>query len=169
LNNLINRLSATITEADFSEVKELIEQIETRMPFLIGLTADERSTLPKISDSNKVFVQNCINAMDNNVELLPSYLKLEEIKKDLQLFQQLEELELLSLQLTEKIRDSKMLCGSEAYVSSLSAYRFFEAAAMAGVAGADTAYDNLKKRFSGQGKVGNSTVAAKDSATLPMN
>ena len=70
-----------MTEADLSEVKELIEQIETRMPFLIGLTADERSTLPKISDSNKVFVQNCINAMDNNVELLPSYLKLEEIKK----------------------------------------------------------------------------------------
>lgn len=159
-----------MTETDFSELKVSFDQIETRMPFLIGLTADERVTLPKMSDSNKVFVQNCINAMDNNAELLPSYLKLEEIKKDMLLFQQLEELELLSLQLTEKIRDSKMLCGSEAYVSSLSAYRFFEAAAMAGVAGADTAYDSLKKRFASQGnKVGNSTAAATDIATLPMN
>ena len=49
-------------------------------------------------------------------------------------------MELLAMQLTEKIRDTRMLCGSEAYVSSLSAYRFFEAAALAGVAGADAVY-----------------------------
>ncbi len=160
LNNLINRVSATITETEISEVKGLFDQIEMRMPFLIGLTADERVTMPKISDANKIFVQNCINAMVNNAELLPSYLNVDDLAKDLELFGQLEEMELLAMQLSEKIRDTRMLAGSEAYVSSLSAYRFFEAAALAGVAGADTVYDMLKKRFTGQGKTVNNTAAS---------
>ena len=70
-------------------MKGLFDQIETRMPFLIGLTADERATMPKISDANKIFVQNCINAMVNNAELLPNYLKVDELAKDLELLGQL--------------------------------------------------------------------------------
>lgn len=163
MNSLINRVSATVTDSDISEVKGLFDQIEARMPFLIGLSADERVTMPKISAANKVFVGNTINAMVNNAELLPTYLKVDELSKDLELFGQLEQMELLAMQLTEKIRDTRMLCGSEAYVSSLSAYRFFEAAAVAGVSGADAVYDVLKKRFAGQGKVRN----AAEKATAP--
>ena len=154
MNITINRLNTVMKDAEITAVKNLIKDIYGNMPFLIGLTTDERVTLPKISENNKVFVGDSINALANNAPMLPSYLNVADIKSDLTLYEQLDELEMLALQLVEKIEDTRMLCGSEAYVSSLAAYRLFEAAAIAGIPGADTIYDTLKQRFAGQGPTG---------------
>jgi hypothetical protein len=154
MNITINRLNTVMADADIAEVKGFIKNIYGKMPFLIGLTTDERVTLPKISENNKVFVGDSINALVNNAPMLPSYLNVADIKNDLTLYEQLDELEMLALQLVEKIQDTRMLCGSEAYVSSLAAYRLFEAAASAGIPGADAIYDALKQRFAGQGPTG---------------
>ena len=151
MNITINRLNTVMPAADIDEVKGLIKNIYGKMPFLIGLTTDERVTLPKISENNKVFVGDSINALANNAPMLPSYLNVADIKSDLTLYEQLDELEMLALQLVEKIQDTRMLSGSEAYISSLAAYRLFEAAASAGIPGADAVYDALKQRFAGQG------------------
>lgn len=154
MNITINRLNFVMPNADIADVKKSITDIYGKMPFLIGLTTDERVTLPKISENNKVFVGDSINALANNAPMLPSYLNVADIKSDLTLYEQLDELEMLALQLVEKIQDTRMLCGSEAYVSSLTAYRLFEAAASAGIPGADAIYDALKQRFAGQGQTG---------------
>jgi hypothetical protein len=154
MNITINRLNLVMTDADITDVKKSITNIHGKMPFLIGLTTDERVTLPKISENNKVFVGDSINALVNNAPMLPSYLNVADIKNDLTLYEQLDELEMMALQLVEKIQDTRMLCGSEAYVSSLAAYRLFEAAASAGIPGADAIYDALKQRFAGQGPTG---------------
>jgi hypothetical protein len=154
MNITINRLNTVMKDAEITAVKNLIKDIYGNMPFLIGLTTDERVTLPKISENNKVFVGDSINALANNAPMLPSYLNVADIKSDLTLYEQLDELEGLALQLVEKIQDTRMLCGSEAYASSLTAYRLFEAAASAGIPGADAVYDALKQRFAGQGGTG---------------
>jgi len=154
MNITINRLNLVMTDTDITDVKKSLTNIHGKMPFLIGLTTDERVTLPKISENNKVFVGDSINALVNNAPMLPSYLNVGDIKNDLMLYEQLDELEMLALQLVEKIQDTRMLCGSEAYVSSLAAYRLFEAAAVAGIPGADSIYDALKQRFAGQGPTG---------------
>lgn len=154
MNITINRLNTTMTGDDINSVKKSITEIYGKMPFLIGLTTDERVTLPKISENNKVFVGDSINALANNAPMLPAYLNVADIKTDLTLYEQLDELEMLATQLVEKIQDTRMLCGSEAYVSSLAAYRLFEAAAAAGIPGADSIYDALKQRFAGQGPSG---------------
>lgn len=157
MNITINRLNTTMSEADINTVKKFFNSIFDLMPFLIGLTTDERITLPKISEANKVFVGDSINALVNNAPMLPAYLNVADIKSDLTLYDQLDELEGLALQLVEKIQDTRMLCGSEAYASSLAAYRLFEAAASAGLPGADSIYGALKQRFAGQGGTGGQT------------
>ena len=58
----------------------------------------------------------------------------------------------------ERISDTQVLAGSEAYVSALAAYRNFEAAAYAGIPGADTVYDLLRTRFANQGNTGSTTT-----------
>jgi hypothetical protein len=157
MNITINRLNTTMAEADITEVKRAITGIYGKMPFLIGLTTEERVALPKINESNKVFVGDSINALVNNASFLPPYLNVNDIKSDLTLYEQLDELEGLALQLVEKIQDTRMLCGSEAYASSLAAYRLFEAAAAAGLPGTDSIYNALKQRFAGQGTTGATT------------
>lgn len=157
MNITINRLNTTMADADIADVKKSVANIYAKMPFLIGLTTDERVALPKINEGNKIFVGDSINALVNNAALLPPYLNVNDIKNDLTLYEQLDELEGLALQLVEKIQDTRMLCGSEAYASSLTAYRLFEAAANAGLPGTDSIYNALKQRFAGQGPTGSET------------
>ena len=46
MNITINRLNTVMADADIAEVKGFIKNIYGKMPFLIGLTTDERVTLP---------------------------------------------------------------------------------------------------------------------------
>jgi hypothetical protein len=149
-----NRISTVIAVEALTEVKNHFLKINSLLPFLTGLTADERQTMPKIDQANKVFVGDALKGMMQNPSFLPAYLSVEELQKDLTLYNQLDELVSLAAALNEKLTDTQMLAGSEAYITSLAAYRMFEGAARAGIAGADSVYDELKQRFAGQGPGG---------------
>lgn len=146
-NSLENRIDITMTPAQVTAVKAAIQTMETNMPFLLGITAEQRIGIPKINVANKAFVEDAINAMTNNASWLPSYLDVNKLKTDLTLFYQLDELAQLLRRMLEKVEDTQTLAGSESYVSALVAYRVFEAAASAGVPGADAVYAQLKERF----------------------
>ena len=163
-----NKVSTILTQAQIDSVKTAIGTIQTNLPMLLGLTQDERKTIPKIDVNNKIFVEDAITAMDNNPGFLPAYFNVTELKKDLTLYQQLDPLLVEINKLSEKIDDTQMLAGSEAFVTALAAYRNFEAAAKAGIQGADTIYELLKARFSGQGGSGTGTgTGTGTSATNP--
>lgn len=66
----------------------------------------------------------------------------------------MDELILLHNQLGEKLQDTQLLAGSEAYIGALTLYKLFASAAEAGVAGSDAVYNQLKQRFAGQGGTG---------------
>lgn len=142
-----NRINTTLSTQQISDVKAAVQSIYANMPFLLGLTTEERIALPKINVANKAFTEDAINAINNNTQMLPAYLNIEAIQTDLQLFTQLDELAGLVRQLLEKIEDTQILTGSEAYVSALTGYKLFGAAASAGIPGSDAIYDGLKARF----------------------
>ena len=148
MSNLLNdRMNITATAVQVTAVKAAFQTILTNLPFLVGLTTDERKTLTTIDVSNKAFTEDAINAGVNNATLVPSYISVANMKNDLTLFTQLDELSGLANQLCERIEDTKMLAGSEAYSSALGLYKAFGAAADAGAPGADSIVDQLKKRF----------------------
>jgi len=152
MSNLTNnRINVTATSAQLTGVKTAIQSINTNLPFLVGLTTDERIALPAINVNNKAFTEDAINAMVNNPTLMPSYLSITNMQNDLTLFTQLDELILIVKQLLERLEDTQLLAGSEAYVTALAAYRAIGGAADAGVPGADTIYNQLKTRFANQG------------------
>lgn len=146
-----NRLSVTLTEEVIASVITKINEINTLLPFLIGLTPSERISLPKISKSNKLFVDDALNSMKTLPKLLPSYIKPEEIAKDYTLYEQLNSISLYLDELAEKVNDTRTLAGSEAYSASLMAYRMYKAATDSGIPGADVLYQRLHQRFANQG------------------
>lgn len=150
-NITTNRLNFTLMPEQVNAVKMAVNNIYGNLPILIGLTATERVNLPKINVSNKAFTEDAINAMVNNAALLPPYITVLDLQNDLTLYNQLDELKTLVQQLLEKIEDTQILAGSEAYSSGLIAYRMYGAAADAGIPGADSVYAQLKKRFVSQG------------------
>lgn len=149
-----NRLNITATAAQITAVKTALDTINTNLPFLIGLTIDERISLPAIDVNNKTFAEDAINAGLNNAALIPSYVSVANMQNDMTLFKQLDEIILLIKQLQEKLQDTQLLAGSEAYTSSLALYKLFASASDAGVPGADAIYGQLKERFAGQGGTG---------------
>ncbi|MFM2387448.1 MAG: hypothetical protein RL660_2205 [Bacteroidota bacterium] len=149
-NTFTNRVSAAVAPADLTAIKTAIATIKSKLPFLIGLTNEERISIPKISEANRVFTSDAIMAVANNADMLPAYFNATELKRDLELYNTLDEIAIMLAQLTEQVSDTQMLAGSEAYVSALSAYRLFGAASVAGVAGADAIYDLLAARFANQ-------------------
>lgn len=149
-----NRLSIVLDDAKMNSIRKKFAELETELDFAVGLTVDERVNLPKINVSNRTFVMDSHSALQTNGSYLPAYLNVQELGKDVTLYNQLEEFTQRSAQLSEKLVDTQMLAGSEAYVTSLAAYRLFEAAAKAGLPGADAVYDSLKERFATQGNTG---------------
>lgn len=150
-----NRLSAVITDSNMEDIRSAIHSIYAMLPFLTGLTIDERKSLPKINDSNKTFTEDAVTSANNNAQLIPSYFDPIEMERDLLLYEKLDELWLILSQLVQKIDDTRMLAGSEAYTSALVFYKLTESAVKAAVPGAQSVYAMLKQRFADQGNSGN--------------
>lgn len=146
-----NRINTAATAAQITAVKTALQTIATNLPFLVGLTTEERIALPAINVTNKAFTEDAINAGVNNPTLVPSYVSVANMQNDLLLFSQLDEIIGVTKQLLEKLEDTQLLAGSEAYTSALTLYKLFGSASEAGVAGTDAIVAQLKQRFAGQG------------------
>ena len=148
MSSITNKiLNVTLSPAQVTGIKYVIQNIYTNMPFLVRLTENERIVLPKINITNKAFVEDAINTISNNTTMLPGYLSVTDMQTNLQLFTQLDELAGLVRQLLEKIEDTQILAGSETYIAALTGYKLFGAAASAGIPGSDAIYSSLKARF----------------------
>ena len=146
-----NRISTVLDDAKIADIRKKFDELEAALSFIIGLTIDERVNMPKINVANRTFVMDSQAALQTNASFMPAYVNVPEMGKDITMYNQLEEFTQRAAQLSEKLGDTQMLAGSEAYLTSLAAYRLFEAAAKAGLPGADAIYDSLKVRFADQG------------------
>lgn len=149
-----NRLNVTATAEQMTAVKTALQTINTNLPFLVGLTDTERSSLSSMDVNNKTFTEDALNSANNNPTLVPAYINVANLQNDLTLFSQLDEILLLARQLCERIEDTKILAGSEAYEAARLFYQASKTAAEAGVPGADAVVSQLSARFSNQGGSG---------------
>lgn len=153
-----NRISEVLTDLQVTTLKTTLNDVKDLMPFLIGLTVDERVRLPKIDVSNRHFVKDVLTALLNNPGFLPVYINAAEMEKDFKLYEQLDEILLIINGLAERVRDTQILAGSEAYTNALVVYKSFQLAAEAGIPGADAIYDSLKERFARTGSTDNNAT-----------
>jgi len=150
-----NRLNIVATEAQITAAKNSLVQFDAQFPFLIGLTVDEKTTLPAINVDNKIFTEDAINAAVNNMDMLPGYLSVSGVQTDMKLFNQLDELVPMVRKQLEKLEDTRFLAGSEAYTTALMIYKLFGAAAESGIPGADAIVAQLRERFTSNGNTPN--------------
>lgn len=155
--NNIPLVPATVTEvmAKLGEIRALLK------PTTETLTKKERQSLPKMSDGTLAFVAKTDELVQANPELLPVYISGADLKLDAAtvslLLPVVQAVEALLYDLTS----TRMLAGSEGYVTALLAYGAFQAAARAGQPAAQSAVDQLKPRFAKQ-SAGGKTKKPKD-------
>lgn len=117
-----NRIDAVLTDADRDNVLGLINDIRARLPFLIDLTIEERQSLPKMGDKSRAFVNQATTLAEQNDAFLPRSFDVAEMRRDVDLTNQLLPILTALAQLVEFVEDTYLLAGSDAYSAALIVY-----------------------------------------------
>jgi hypothetical protein len=149
-----NRLNLNITPAEQAVAQQHFADLRTLFSFLIGLTTSEKKEMNGINVANKQWVEDCIVEMEQDPSLLPGFITPQQVRADLMLFEQMEVIKVEAADFYGRVSDTQFLAGAEAYAVCLIYYRILEAAAKAGLPGADDRYNRLKERFTQQGGPG---------------
>ena len=116
-------ISAQVSAADVTAVKNAVATIRAKLPFLVSLTADERKSLFKAGNSLS-FVQNSLQAAKNNPTILPGAFDVAEFESDVDLFATLTELGSIAEQLSSQLDDTRIAVGSEAMNEATQVYNY---------------------------------------------
>lgn len=140
-------IDATVTDAQRAAVFAAITQVETNLAFLINLTPQERQALPKMGSATQSFVSKALEIAENNPQFVPPYVDVPAMQKDYDLAMRLQGIEMQLASLLEKVSDTNLAAGSEAYVTGLTIYNSIKAAAKVNVPGAKALSAELAERF----------------------
>ena len=78
----MNRISATLSNADITAINNAIQVLHDKLPFLIGLSDADRETMPKMSDKSEGFHEKTKGYMKSNPECTPAFVEAAEVAKD---------------------------------------------------------------------------------------
>lgn len=139
-------ISATVADADVQAVKAAIATIQQKLPFLVNLTTDERKSIFKTGPNSLSFVQNALQAAQNNPDIFPKSFDVAEFASDVNLFAVLTDLGTAVQQLASEIDDTRLAVGGEAMKESTQVYNYVKTAA-ATTPGLKPVADQLGQRF----------------------
>ena len=147
-----NRISLKISPDVDAAIRSAIDALNTNLtPLLISLTKEQRKALSKMDNDSIPFVSDALAYAEKEPKFAPPSVDVPELKIDFAAVTTLHDYETLLNPIMSGIDDAKMLSGYEAYKASRSIYKTLKQAADENVPGAKDAYENLSKRFKGQG------------------
>ena len=140
-----DRIDATLSQADLDAILAAVETIQSKLPFLVDLSPDERQSLPKFGDKSLAFVQRTHEITRQDDSFLPRSFDVDAFGRDVALHARLSTIAVALGRLSEHVDDTQMQVGAEAYAAALDAY---DALKRAGKGTAlDGAVDDLARRF----------------------
>jgi len=146
-----NYISAEITAAKITETLGLLTTVKSNMPFLMKLENASKKGMISLDDSRSPFVVKCLQYAQKEAKIVPPYVDLVELNKDLTLFTNLQNISREVNRLADMLNDTRIAAGTDAYVAALSIYNSAKQAAKMNVPGTQAIVDDLKKAFEGQG------------------
>ncbi len=140
-----NRIDATLSPSDKDEVLAAIATLKGKLPFLIDLSPEERQGLPKMGDKSRAFVSKAAEVAAQTPDFLPRSFDVDEMRRDVALYEALQPVALALVQLQELVNDTLVAAGSEAYASALVVYNYARNSGQG--AALDDLADALGRRF----------------------
>ena len=117
-----NLIDVQLTEQDKADLNQALATVEARLSFLVGLSPEERQTLPKMGTQGRDFVRDVLTAAEQNPTLIPAAIDIAGLRRDYELVEDLTPMVSRLAQLVEGLNDTLLEAGSEAFVTSLEAY-----------------------------------------------
>jgi hypothetical protein len=146
-----NLVSGTLSAADQQAVLDAIQTIRDKLPFLTGLSREERASLPKMGDRSVGFVQTAHQFAGQNVDRPGADFGMPEFTSDMELEAQLRPIEVALGQLSETFSDTMLALRSDLMVRSTFVY-----ALMKVLGKASGAFDDMRQAMGQRFKRGSS-------------
>ena len=146
-----NRISAELIDQDIAELRALVTAARSKLPFLIGLSTQERKELAKLGEKTVGFDEKIQAYMLTNPEFQPGFVDRAEVHKDRLLRTRFMSFLAEFMTLAEHMDDTMTILGSEILMADLAYYQSVREAAKRGLPGAQQIYDDLRPRFPGGG------------------
>jgi hypothetical protein len=140
-----NRISATLSQADVDAIIAAINTIKQKLPFLVHLSPEEKRGLTRPGDKSRAFISKALEVANQNPDILPRMFNVEEMRKDVELSQSLQPIEMALTQLWEQFENTSTVINSEAYAAALAVYSLAKATGKS--ASLNDTLDELGKRF----------------------
>jgi hypothetical protein len=140
-----NRVSVVMSQTDLDAALAAVQTLMSTMTFLISLTTEERTHRPKFGPSSVDFVNGTLEVATQNSQVLPPVFNLAEWKKDVDLLHALTAIWVALKPLVDKIDDTRLEVGAEAYAGALAAYGYLQKANLDG--SLKSLLDDLGQRF----------------------
>lgn len=142
-----NYISAEITQEMINKVTTSLAEIQNGLPFILKLSPSVKKSLPKLEDSRSPFVSKCLFYARKEPKILPPFTDLDELERDLKLFNNLQNIAKEIDRLSDMINDTRIAAGSDSYTAALTIYNSAKQAAKMNVPGTKAIVDDLKTTF----------------------
>jgi len=117
-----NLVSATLAETTKNDILKKLNDIRSKLDFLITLDAAQVRSLFKASNGFAPFIEKAYAVSTAHPDILPPVLDVGEFQKDFALIQALTPIQVLVNELAEGIRNTLLAANSDAMAQSLEIY-----------------------------------------------
>ena len=142
-----NMISQSIPAADKALAKQKTAEIQALLPFLTNIPAEDKKGFQVIGKNRAGMDVDFVEQMTLRPDLMPGFVDLAEVKKDLALRRDLDEIAMALEQLLESIQDTSALANHDCLMAYLAFYNNVKSAQQRGVAGSDAVLTALAKYF----------------------
>lgn len=149
---LVQKISVDFSEQDKDVVIEKIKEVEALIPGLINITPRDKRKISKMGDKSISFVEIAYNYAYRNKEMIPTYMDIEEFRKDYESAMRFRRIIETVKPFLEKLVDTYSLLGADAYNSALNFYSYSKTASKIGFPGSDSMVLEMSRRFDKMGK-----------------
>ena len=151
-----NKVTGSVSAERALTIMNALQVVQNELPFLIELSPAESKRIVRMEAGRSDFVRKALLLANNNTRLRPQIFELDEMQQDLDLCRALDVILATANKLVKQLSDTRDQAGYEAYSAALEVYNLSKRGAAKGMPGAQTAYEELKLMFEGQGKTAKS-------------
>ncbi len=148
-----NQISFELAQDELEIINKATKMLQDVLSSkIVRLNTEARHELAKMGDKTLAFVTKSYEHAQQNPLLVPAYLEVAEMKKDLDAVEKIRQILNPLQQLSQDLEDSMMLAGSEAYIAALSFYHAIKGAAKSKIGGSEHIYNDLSQRFTNRSR-----------------
>lgn len=121
----LNLISAVVTDDQFNRFIAIMEELDTLLDgVLIGLSADDRRSYGMMGDRTRAFTGHAHSLVNTYPALFPSSVDAAEFNQDLALHDRIAQMQRRLTPFYEKLGDTAMAAGYDAYQHALDIYGY---------------------------------------------